>query len=159
MFRKLGLGFGFFLYTVATTGRLSVYGSFLNSCSYCRPFKLCLYFWIWISVTRIQTQFECNVLEEIRELQVFHWYLCVSSLDDGPSDSLTQCESLFGSIFWQTKLANEKNVLAGQVKKLMRDVAKVSHVFFIALFVTMHLSLSRFKSTSTRAVSLCWSTL
>jgi hypothetical protein len=26
----------------------------------------------------------------------------------------------------QTKLANEKNVLAGQVKKLMRDVAKVS---------------------------------
>ncbi len=26
---------------------------------------------------------------------------------------------------WQANLANEKNMLAGQVKKLMRDVAKV----------------------------------
>jgi hypothetical protein len=26
---------------------------------------------------------------------------------------------------WQASLANEKNMLAGQVKKLMRDVAKV----------------------------------
>lgn len=28
--------------------------------------------------------------------------------------------------FFQSKLVNEKNVLAGQVKKLMRDVAKVN---------------------------------
>ncbi len=27
--------------------------------------------------------------------------------------------------FWQASLANEKNMLAGQVKKLLRDVAKV----------------------------------
>jgi hypothetical protein len=28
-------------------------------------------------------------------------------------------------VLLQAKLANEKNILAGQVKKLMRDVAKV----------------------------------
>jgi hypothetical protein len=50
-----------------------------------------------------------------------------------PSHSCTleiHCFGFFSHTYFtsslQTKLANEKNVLAGQVKKLMRDVAKVS---------------------------------
>jgi hypothetical protein len=37
------------------------------------------------------------------------------------------CVMLFyvSVVLLQAKLANEKNILAGQVKKLMRDVAKV----------------------------------
>lgn len=66
-----------------------------------------------------------------RDLLSIHIDLTCKLSDPSHSRTLEiHCICFFSHIYFtsslQTKLANEKNVLAGQVKKLMRDVAKVS---------------------------------